>query len=177
VARDRLHPESVARLDEALRAGSTIVAPIAALDARGSWWEIAAGTGDTRAVGVFGLHSGKGPILGVKNNPGQILKSRGAQQNLFDGVKAFETPAAREERLRAARQLFYKSRTEAFERRAQLRIGQMQSPRTASSATGYTLLAVIGGLIKEFVITAIAVWAIEQLVSSVKEFVDTYGDR
>ena len=57
------HPESAARLSAALSAGNVIVAPVGGLDARGSWWEIAPVTGDTRAVGALELHAGygKGP--------------------------------------------------------------------------------------------------------------------
>src|SRR5262249_46735838 len=145
------HPETAARLAQTLGAGAIVVAPTRGLDHRGAWWEIAAETGDTRSVGDLGLHAGRGSF-GL--NPLAIRKEALRQQNLFDGVKGFETEEARLERIKEARRLAYESRRMAFEQRAKLRFGNAQPPKTAASATGYTLLLIVGAVIKDIVITA-----------------------
>lgn len=93
-------PESAARLTLALGAGSVVVAPVSGLGANGAWWEILAQTGEVRAVGELGLHSGHGGIPG-NTNPLRHIKP--PQQNPFGGQKPINMPEAAKEARDAAR--------------------------------------------------------------------------
>ncbi len=91
------HPESAARLSAALSAGNMIVAPVGSLDARGSWWEIAPVTGETRAVGPLELHAGYGKGPGYNPNTDLPRGAKPSQQNPFGGQKPSYTPEAAKE--------------------------------------------------------------------------------
>jgi len=161
---DGLDPDATARLRATLAGGYTVVAPVGAGQRDGTWWEVADNTADTRAMGGLGLHVGKGPPMKF-NKPIQI--------NSHGGPKAYD-PRPYEVRVKEARDLAMRSRRLAFEERAALQIkpnglGAQQQP-TASGSTGYTLLLVIGGIIKQMVIDAFAVWMLKNLYLSVEDF-------
>ena len=91
------HRESAARLAASLSAGNIVVAPVGALDARGSWWEIAPLTGETRAVGPLELHAGIGRGPGYNPNTDLPRGVKGPQQSPFGGQKPSYTPEAAKE--------------------------------------------------------------------------------
>lgn len=91
------HPESAARLAASASAGNLIVAPVGGLDARGLWWEVAPGSGDTRAVGPLELHAGAGRGPGYNPNTDLPKGTKGPQQNPFGGQKPVYTPEAAKE--------------------------------------------------------------------------------
>jgi hypothetical protein len=80
------HAESVARLSTTLAAGNLVAAPRAGLDAGGAWWEIAAETGDTRAVVETGLNGGRGGF----RPPNPIRTRVTPQTNSYAGPRVYE---------------------------------------------------------------------------------------
>jgi hypothetical protein len=126
------HPESAARLSASLSAGNLIVAPVGGVDARGMWWEIAAGRGDTRAVGPLELHAGYGRGPGYNPNHDLPRNVKPPQQNPYGGQKPSYTPEAAKEARDAQRAA--RNAKKAADSAAQYRKNQLA--RQAESRAG-----------------------------------------
>ncbi|MEO8522350.1 MAG: transglutaminase domain-containing protein, partial [Acidobacteriota bacterium] len=134
--------ESAARLSAALSEGKMIVAPVGALDGRGAWWEIAAGSGETAAVGALELHAGRAGY-----NPNYDLPKNGkpVQQNPFGGQKPNYTPEAAKEARDAQRAANNAKRSADYARnyqRQQNQLGRQAQSQKPGDEYG-TLVAVM----------------------------------
>jgi hypothetical protein len=175
------HSDSAARVTAVLAAGRTVVAPAGALDARGSWWEIAPGTGDTAAVGPLELHRARAPY-----NPNyQMPKgTKGPQQNPYGGQKPQYSPDRVDEARKAQKARDVARRTAENEkkmadaaekyRQKQSQLGRQAQSRKSGDEYGVltTVVMVIGAVAYTVVGLAVSYatfMAVEAAISSLSE--------
>ncbi len=161
-----VHPESLTRISTALRDGHVVVAPVKALERDGAWWEIAGGSGDTRSIGLMGLHVGK-HIPQVDYKGGVRHLPRPLNQGGAGGPNVHLTPEARKEAYDNFRRRKNAQRIQDnianFERQqAQQQANQLASPaKRARGGKEYAvLLATIVTAAAKAVIEAILVYAV-----------------
>jgi hypothetical protein len=166
--------ESAARLTASLSAGNVIVAPIGALDARGSWWEIVPATGDTRAVGPLELHSGLGKGPGYNPNTYLPKNPKPLQQNPFGGQRPSHTAESAKEARDAIQRAKNARRTAENVRNHQNNLARQNASKPAGDEYGTLVkfLMVVGAVAYTLIGVAevyVTCMAVEAAVSGLAE--------
>ena len=156
---------SAIRLRSALAAGHTVVAPARGGDEKGTWWEIAAQTGDTRSTGELGLNWG----TMIKGRGPRVQGGRGGIAYTEEALK--EMAKAKENAKRAAKRAEIIQKNEVNPGRAMPQNNKLGAQQGGGGGMEYALLVAVA-VIESVAFTILSQMLTEKIYSETELLIE-----